>query len=115
MDRIDLKDIPSKEYDLAKILINLDDSDTFDANVLKVPITSTISPAISPTLMALPFLAHLAITLSTAVAASMQADNLNNLNKLCMPCVERKSTGIVRQNKSMTVTTSKLEKMHTNF
>lgn len=115
MDGIDFKDIPSKEYDLAKILINLDDSNTFDAIISKVPITSTISSAISLTLVALPFLAHLAITLSTAVAASTQADNLNNLNKLCMPCVGCKSTEIVRQNKSMTVTISKLEKMHANF
>lgn len=114
-DGIDLKNIPSKEYDPAKVLIDSDDSDASDADASRVRTTSAASPAISPTLAALPFPVHPAITPLTAVAASTQANNLDNLDKLYMPCVGSKSTRIVRQNKSMTVTTSKLEEVHADL
>lgn len=45
----------------------------------------------------------------------MKIDELDIIDKLCTPCVGSKSTRVVRQNKSMTATTKKLEEVHANL
>lgn len=48
------------------------------------------------------------------IIASIRQDD-NEMNKLCVPCVESKSTQVVRRNKTMTPTTKKLEKVHADL
>lgn len=81
MDKIDLKDIFSKKYNLAKVFIDSDNSNTFDVNVFKIPTISATFLTTSKAFVALLFPAHLAITFPTAISDSTQANNLDKLDK----------------------------------
>ena len=89
VDGIKLDD--DKEYDPAEILIDSDDSDTFDDEE-----TRTQAEA-------------------GAITTALQATETDILDKICAPCVGSKSTRILRQNKSMTATTKKLEEVHADL
>lgn len=52
---------------------------------------------------------------SVARQFKADTDNINALDKLCAPCVGSKLTRVVRRNKSMTPTTSKLEEVHADL
>lgn len=52
---------------------------------------------------------------SVARQFKADTDNIDALDKLCAPCVGSKSTRVVRRNKSMTPTTSKLEEVHADL
>ncbi len=54
------------------------------------------------------------IDLPLIIMASAHQDN-NEIDKLCAPCIESKSTWVVRQKKAMTLITKKLEEMHGDF
>lgn len=97
VDGINLN-ISDQEYDPAEVLVDSDDSDMSDLN------HSTSFDNV-PT----------AVVRAAAAHTTRPSDNNNILNKLCTPCVGSKSTRVVRQNKSMTATTSKLEKVHIDF
>lgn len=96
-DRIDLNDTSSKEYNLAKVFIDSDDSDASDSDSLQSNKEAPTAPV------------------PTSIVATCQANDPDSLDKLCTPCVGSKSTRVVRQNKSATITTNKLEKVHANL
>lgn len=100
-DGIDLNTSNSK-YDPAEIFIDSDDSDASDSNFDSKTPTANDPKASDP---------------APIIAAGQENnfDNPDNLDKLCTPCVGSKSTQVVRQNKSMTVTTSKLEEVHADL
>lgn len=50
------------------------------------------------------------------IAASYQTiENPNAIDKLCIPCIGSKSTGMVRYNKSMTISTNKQKEVHADL
>lgn len=83
----------------AKVLIDLNDSD--------------ISELLDPEKPLIQF--FLAKTILTKVVRQIKTKNSNVFNKLCILCVESKSTWIIRHNKSMTAITNKLEEVHTDL
>lgn len=84
----------NNEYNPIKVRIDFDDSDASDSD------SKDAGSVIQ----------HLAQTI-----ASCKENDLDNLDKLCTLCVDSKSTRVVRQNKSMTVTTEKLEEVHADL
>lgn len=50
-----------------------------------------------------------------AVVCQTKIEDPDILNKLCILCIGNKLIRVVRRNKSMTVTSNKLEEMHANF
>lgn len=79
------------EYDPADVLIDSDDSDASDLSDTSTPeVTATANQTIA-------------------------TDDSDVLDKLCTPCVGSKSTRVIRRNKSMTTTTSKLEEVHADL
>lgn len=86
--------LQDKEYDPAKVLIDSDDSD--DSESSDIETTGAPNPAPTP-----------------ALALANQVNDV--LDKLCGPCVGSKSTRVVRRDKSITPTTSKLEEVHADL
>lgn len=82
------------KYNSAKVFINSDNLDTLNSNSKD---TALITQYLAQTI------------------ASCQENNLDNLDKLCTLYVSSKSTRVVRQNKSITVTTKKLEEVHADL
>lgn len=89
-----------KEYDPTEVLVDSDNSNSDnsqtsdDDDVITNDVNTTHEPE--------PAIAH-------------QATDNDILDKLCMPCVGSKSTRTIRRDKSMTTTTSKLEKVHADL
>ena len=105
MDRIDLKNCINKKYDLlAKVLI---DSDNFDVKA-KEP-NSDISQHLPPVIVSIS--SH---SSTTPFISTSQAESLN-IKKLYTPYVGSKSIQVVKQNISMMVKSSKLEKVYANL
>ncbi len=83
-----------REYDPTEVLIDSDDSDaTLDKE------KSPIQPSAET---------------STAII-HQTIENPDAIDKICTPCVGSKSTRVVRRNKSMTPTTTKLEEVHVDL
>lgn len=96
-DGINLKDVATKEYNPTEVVIDSDDSEASETDTLSNEnAIATLPPR------------HKAVM-------SCHTDNPDDLDKLCTPCVGSKSTRAIRRNKSMTVTTSKLEKVHADL
>lgn len=97
--------LPDKEYNLAEVFIDSDDSEISDVEEIdsQAILPSTGSPAQIANQQGPP----------TSTASARQANDV--LDKLCAPCMGSKSTRTVRQNKSMTPTTSKLEEVHADL
>lgn len=87
-------DIKNKVYNPAEVLIESDESDVSDPSDFKEPPDSLI---IIHTILACPIRTK------------------DTLDKLCGPCIKSKLTQVIRCNKSMTVTTNKLEELHANL
>ena len=93
---------PAKEYDPTEVFVDSEDSDNSEDNsraesTLAQQHTSDTSEKVDP---------------GSAHQIKSSMDDNNTLDKLCTPCVGSKSTRVVRRNKSMTPTTSKLEEVH---
>ncbi len=84
----------SREYDFAEIFIDSDNSNAI------------LDEEESPIQLS-------AETSTTAIHQTIE--NPDVIDKICIPCIGSKSTQIVRQNKSMTQTTTKLEEVHSNL
>lgn len=77
-----------KKYDPAEVLINSDNSNVFESKE----------------------------TITTAVARqTTESDELDIMDKFYTPYIGSKLTQVVRQNKSITATTKKLEEVHINL
>lgn len=92
----------NSEYNLTKAFINLNQSNASDSYS-----NSEIPTAIN-------LIASNSIPI-IAIFQEKNAKNPDNLDKLCTSCIRSKSAQVVRQNKRITITINKLEKMHTNL
>ncbi len=90
------------KYNPAEVLIDSDDSDASDcSDQEESPIQLSAKSAAEVT--------------PRATDQQTRTENLKDIDKLCTPCVGSKSTRVVRRNKSMTATTSKLEEVHVDL
>lgn len=90
------------EYNLTKVFIDLNQSDASDSySNCEIPTAINLIASDS-----IPII---------AIFQKNNAENPNNLDKLYTSCIRSKSTQVVRQNKRITITISKLEEMHTNL
>lgn len=89
-----------KKYDLSKVAIDLDDF-KISSNKYKPPTNIILRP-------------ERATVLNTNFAHQTRG-NGDEIAKLCAPYVSSKPTQIVKWNKSMTLTTDKLKKVHTDL
>ena len=120
-DGIKLKDVHSKKYDPTEVLIESDDSDVSDSEDSAFPMTLATMPVAPP--LSIPASALMAVAppfptppiILTLILAGIQKNDLDNLDKLCIPCIGSKSTQIIRRNKYITTTTNKLEEVHTHL
>lgn len=87
-----------KEYDSAKVIFNLDNFNALDYSSLEETPVETLKK-FKP----------------TATLEQTKARDTAILDKLCTSCIGSKSTQIVRNNKSMTAITNKLQKVHIDF
>ncbi len=93
-------DQDDREYNPAEVFIDSDDSDAsdcLDQEETSIQLSTKSIAEVTP----------------RATVQQTRIKDLEDLNKLCTPYVGSKSTRVVRQNKSMTATTSKLEEIHT--
>ena len=105
MDGINLKNYFNKKYDLlAKVLI---DSDNFDVKAIKP--NSDIPQHLPPVIVSVS--SHFS---TTPFIGTSQAESLN-VKKLYTLYIRSKSIPVVKQNKCMTVKSSKLEKVYANL
>lgn len=106
-DGINLNTSDNKKYDLTKVLIDLDDLDisNFDRKVTDSKI-SIVVIVIATVLISQYF------TNSISKITLCQESKSKNLDKLYNLCVGNKSTQVIKQNKSITVTMSKLEEVY---
>lgn len=86
------------EYNLVEIFIDLDDLD------ISGMLSSKELLIFLPTIEAIPI-----------VVVSQTIEDPDIFDKLCILCVGSKTIRVVRQNKSMTTTSNKLEEMHTDL
>ena len=99
VDGINL-DNNSKEYNLAEVLIDSDNSDMSElSDSDKKSLIQHLLTKVTP----------------TTVVRQIKTEDSDVLDKLCTLCVGSKSTRVVQRNKSMTPTTDKLEEVHTNL
>ena len=113
VDGIDLGAI-DKEYDLAKVLIDSDNSKTSDSEPTDLTTNAPQIPEPLVTAQAIVNRQKIPESLVTAQAvAAYQVSDV--LDKICAPCVGSKSTRTVRRHKCMTPTTAKLEQVHIDF
>lgn len=87
--------LTDKKYDPMEVLINSEDFDMFEDEITDSQSNVDINPPL------------------IIVASAYQDDN--EMDKLCAPYIESKSTQVMRQNKTITPTTEKLEKVHTDL
>ena len=100
-DRINLN-TSNSAYDPAKVLINSDNSDASDSNSNnKTPNTNNFTASDPVQII--------------AICQQNNAENPDDLDELFTLCVRSKLTQVVRQNKSMTVITSKLEEVYADL
>ncbi len=98
----------AKDYNPAEVLVDLEDSDIEDFGEDSQPESKSTQHLIKPANIDLGLAAH---QLRTADIAN----DSEVLDKLCTPCVGSKSTRIVRRNKNMCPTTSKLKQVHADL
>ena len=103
VEGIDLS--PAKEYDPTEVFVDSEDSDNSEDDSRAKPTlaqqyTSDTSEKVDP---------------GFAHQIKSSIDDNNTLDKLCTPCVGSKSTRVVRRNKNMIPTTSKLEEVHADL
>ena len=92
MDGIDLN-IVNKDYNLAEVLLNSDDSD--NSNKFNLNNDKAL------------FLTNTSIFYLKKAVIQQTTSNSNIFNKLCMPYVKNKSSQTVQKDKSITVITTK--------
>ncbi len=91
-----------REYNSVEVFINSDDSDASDCSDQEESPIQLLAE-------------NIAEVIPRAIIQQMRIEDLKDFDKLCTPCVGSKSTQVVRRNKSMTVTTSKLEEIHADL
>ncbi len=91
-----------REYNLAEVFIDLDNSDASDCSDQEESPIQLLAESVAE-------------VTSRATVQQTRIEDLEDLDKLCTPCVRSKSTRVVRRNKSMTATTNKLKEIHADL
>lgn len=95
-------DISNSKYDPAEVFIDSDNSNASNFDFNSKTLTSNNPTTLDP----IPII---------VACQENNAENPDNLDKLYTPYMGSISTRVVRQNKSITITTSKLEEVHINL